>query len=491
MLRARWFVGMFFLLPVSGCHPIQRIPFDSPDIFRGTYEGEIDQRLSSSDVAWTADGSLLVMASGNRQAALQFWDPVTGTPTDILGPDSDGYEAAMTPDGRFVALASSSRQEAGRPVGAVRVWDTETGEVVHRFPGRTPDCQGCEPLSLALSPDGRLLALISSADDPTLDETPWYPLNELSVFDLATGGRLHTVSGLYAGGLTVSFSPDGSQLAALGDTYDAEQDLRLATAWLWEMPSGEALGTYHQSTSNGLKLLNAGVWREGPVVGLIVEGRINVIDMVSGTLLRSLVRPLRPSEWVEGLALSADLERALVSYVNSTSWGQLSSETVLWQRETPVAAATTDDHEVAVGFSPNSAYAVTWSKEGLTLRDPETLDVQRRLVSAEVVPIRLEVTPTYRSTSRYDVEGTFQFAQDEPVTLTGSVEGGAGEVYVQWSPPTPAFLDFTFDVRGELWGFQGWHGYGEKGKVWEGRLFELNDGGLWGWTYELRLDPVR
>lgn len=63
-------VGVLFLIAaLSGCFgnppPIELDFATSPGIFRGTYQGEADMRVSSSDVSLDADGSLLAMGNGD------------------------------------------------------------------------------------------------------------------------------------------------------------------------------------------------------------------------------------------------------------------------------------------------------------------------------------------------------------------------------------------------------------------------------------------
>ena len=73
-----------------------------------------------------------------------------------------------------------------------------------------------EPSSLAISPDGRQLAVAGVA-------------REVLLFDALTGTRIFKLEGADEGNLQTSFSPDGKQLAAAG--YDG-------LVRIWDTSSG-------------------------------------------------------------------------------------------------------------------------------------------------------------------------------------------------------------------------------------------------------------
>lgn len=94
----------------------------------------------------------------------------------------------------------------------VKLWDTITRALLHTLPGRW----------VALSPDGKQLAL-ASASDPGL----------IKLWDTATGKLLHTIGC----GYVAAFSPDGKQLVS------ARQSPGDRTIKLWDAATGAHLDT--------------------------------------------------------------------------------------------------------------------------------------------------------------------------------------------------------------------------------------------------------
>jgi WD40 domain-containing protein len=106
--------------------------------------------VAAKATAITSDGRLA--ASGDKGPP-QLWDPMTGKPT---GPalergtasDSPILAVAFTPDSRRVAAAYDT---------SIAVWNTASGAKIGEFPK-----DGYTTVSMALSPDGRTVALAGS-----------------------------------------------------------------------------------------------------------------------------------------------------------------------------------------------------------------------------------------------------------------------------------------------------------------------------------------
>ena len=132
-------------LIVSSLNQINRWPLQRKDA--DTYELGPPELLFSGrgwqDVAFDQQGTRLLAANPTRSLAmLTNW--VTRAPAIIFEPHESAFAAALSPDGRWAATGSSSTKE-------VCVWDTTTGQKVHRF----HDGQNWQ---VAFSPDGRWLA---------------------------------------------------------------------------------------------------------------------------------------------------------------------------------------------------------------------------------------------------------------------------------------------------------------------------------------------
>jgi dipeptidyl aminopeptidase/acylaminoacyl peptidase len=114
---------------------------------------------------------------------------------DILEHGGPVVAIAFTPDGKTVATGTGAYRAAGLHEGMVRIWDRDTGKLLHLLVGHGPAVA-----SLAFSPDGKLLAA------GTWDA-------RVQIWDVATGqercGLEHP-----AGVASVAFAPDGKTLAA-------------------------------------------------------------------------------------------------------------------------------------------------------------------------------------------------------------------------------------------------------------------------------------
>jgi WD40 repeat protein len=185
-------------------------------------------------LAWSPDGRTI--AASDDQCSIRLWDVLYGTPLTTL--KDDALEAdetvfhkciwgvAWSPDGRL--LASSSR-------GEVRLWDTQTWQVVTVLPLKFGNIV---PTSVAWSPDGRYLAAEG------VPKAPW-------VYDSATGKQVHEhwKCDPYLSPTRVAWSPDGAFLVT-GDTSNQSMGL-------WEVQQGKLVRVIE-----GEQQVNALAWSQ-------------------------------------------------------------------------------------------------------------------------------------------------------------------------------------------------------------------------------------
>src|SRR5262249_20598843 len=130
------------------------------------------------------------VAAGNRWGAgVKVWEAEAGQLVADL-PTAGNASALFSPDGKWLAVCAAGE---GYVLGEAGSW-----RIVRVLPGNNFLGYGG---MMAFSPDGRVLALDSH---PTA----------MKLIDPGTGRELAT---LPQGGVHLSFSPDGSQLAATAD----------------------------------------------------------------------------------------------------------------------------------------------------------------------------------------------------------------------------------------------------------------------------------
>jgi WD40 repeat protein len=146
----------------------------------------------------SADGRFV--AAAPYQGAARVWEADTGRPAGPgLTPPREGSRwwgaLAVSPGGGLLALAEEGRSGVA---GGVWLWDARSGRLLRGWAG-----EGDRVLSLAFSPDGRLLAWGE-------DKGP------VRLWDTATGRPRGEAGGDGGRAGAVAFSPDGRSLAAGG-----------------------------------------------------------------------------------------------------------------------------------------------------------------------------------------------------------------------------------------------------------------------------------
>jgi WD40 repeat protein len=156
-----------------------------------------ETRSTDNEVlAITSRNNLLYVA--HRKQALVVRDIETSREVRRWAVPAAPFSVALSPDARVVAV--------GTWLGAVNVWDTRTGAVLHELKGQTALING-----LDFSPDGTLL-VSSSRDGST------------RLWDLRTGRWQATIASRASGAEHVRFFPDGRHIAI--GYQDGEVEIR-------------------------------------------------------------------------------------------------------------------------------------------------------------------------------------------------------------------------------------------------------------------------
>ncbi|MFE0693635.1 trypsin-like peptidase domain-containing protein [Streptomyces sp. NPDC058869] len=165
-------------------------------------------------LAFGPDGRTLISGSGD--GAVRTWDIASGRQRGRPfvgrgGPPAGGLPLALSPDGRTLALDASA---PGSDDFAVRLWDVASGEQR----GELLTGEDGPVMSLAFSPDGKTVA---SGD---FNDT-------VRLWDVASGKPLRGPLGGHGSWVTsLVFSPDGRTLASYGTDFVVR---------LWDVASGE------------------------------------------------------------------------------------------------------------------------------------------------------------------------------------------------------------------------------------------------------------
>ena len=187
----------------------------------------------------------------SQEGSLQIWDSATGARLFDLpfGEQWRGYATFNADESRFALVAYDaplSDMEA-LPPGQIQVWDTTTGTMLTSY-----DLPEPRFLGLTFLPDGTLIA--AGSVDNRLEwsqpggEPPQPHSHDftIKVWNLDSGERISTLTGLEGPADGVVFSPDGSRIAASGSEFYAYGP----SVQVWDTATGEPIYTL-DSRSDG------------------------------------------------------------------------------------------------------------------------------------------------------------------------------------------------------------------------------------------------
>lgn len=277
----------------------------------------------------SSDGQTMLSASSDNTAALWTlqWEGLLST---IWTPPSLGF--AVNPVSPLAAIATN---ESPAEIMLIDIEDGTTRKILEGHRGGI--------LTMAFSPDGRLLL--------SGDYAPDYPLDSQSVYvwDVETGEMLNILSGFEGWILSIAFSPDG-RVAAIGEG----QGMRVT---LWDIESGTQLATLsgNRDWINSLTFSPDGQW----LYGGLNNGEVIQWNATSGERLQSFAE--HPTQ-INDLVISHDGARIAAAGRDHKVW--------IYDAQTGELLITLEGHQAAVEsvhYSSDDLQIITSSGDGMII----------------------------------------------------------------------------------------------------------------------------
>jgi WD40 repeat protein len=273
-------------------------------------------------MVFSADGNLIAGVSRGRDGyKLRLWSRRTGK-HQLDFEKSYGYQGVagevkfhFSPDGR--TLASGGLNHGGMPKpDIVKLWDVATGRLTHTLVAR----QGFR--DIAFSPDSRMIAVVgSSAGTKPVRGGIAISRNrgEVSLWNVNTGNRMRTLSGLPSSGTTAAFSPDGKSLAIAHDMAPVSI-INVATGKVTRtVPYPPSIGSGHHAPMS-MNVHQLAYSPDGKVLAAADYRAVHLWNAVSGQFIKTveLMSPPMYSSGLDvgGIAVSPDSQSIAVAGKN-------------------------------------------------------------------------------------------------------------------------------------------------------------------------------
>ncbi len=237
-------------------------PQSKYDQNNSSYDPKKAKFYSDSYVGWDghfADAKCVVynpsgtfLASGGNDGAIKLWNTSTGEQVRaLLGHTSTVTSISISSNGNYLASGSDDK--------SIRLWDTNSGQLINSF-----SLSGSSNNTVVFSPDNKILA--TTGNDGII-----------RIWEIATGKILYIFSSGSVLFQSLSFSPNGEMLAAACGDY---------TIKIWNLQNGSIIKILngHTSRTNSLKFSSDG----SKIVSGGNDNTVRIWDVATGTNINIL-----------------------------------------------------------------------------------------------------------------------------------------------------------------------------------------------------------
>lgn len=345
--------------------------------------------------------------SGSHDRTVRVWDAQTGKSIrTIRAADAPVMSIALSPDSRMLAAASSVR---------IQLWNNDTGAWVRNLEG------GLSPLrAVAFSPDGKTLA---SAMGSTI-----------RIWDGSFGGLIRTLEGHSLPVNALAFSPDGKVLASVS----ADKTVKL-----WDLATSTQIRTLTGHTSNVATVAFSG---DGRLLGSgSVDRTIRLWDWRSGKTLQTLSGHF---SLISSLAFAPDGKLiASGGYDNLIKiWDTTSGKEIQ-------TIAGHDSEVTGVAFSPDAGTLASCSRDKtVKLWNPRTGQLIRQLTGHAFDVFAVAFSPDGKVLASGSYDKTLRLWDVQTGTAIGVLEGhSAPVVALGFSPDGKFIVSGSEDATAKIW----------------------------------------
>jgi len=379
----------------------QRFAAEANTVMQSGGDPELAALLSlrALDAAYTSQADIALQQASKGDYGRRL---LTGHTDEVDG-------LAFSPDGRF-ALSGSLDNTA-------RLWDVETGQVIHTLTGHTAGIR-----NVAYSPDGNYL-LTGSGD------------NTARLWDAETGQELYTLTGHTAEVNGVAFSPDGRYAITAGWE---------GTVRFWDVETGREVRSFTED--EGIYEMALSPDGQYILTGNKDTGKVRLSEVATGL----------------GIPHSPELKTAETNTVTFSPDGRyvLAGDNAggiyIWdlqqaEAEPRILSGHTEwINEVRV--SPDGKYVLSASHDGTArLWDIQTGEEVRRFISTNHIN-SIAFSPDGQTMLVGEQDGNIRLWDVEPPPDPHTFAGHTNVIPdVEFSPDGRYVLTASFDQTARLW----------------------------------------